>query len=31
MHVEHLVESAKYAVRAAGYTAVEINRRRSEP
>jgi hypothetical protein len=30
MHVEHLVESAKYAVRAAGYTAEEIYRRRSE-
>lgn len=30
MHVEHLVESAKYAVRAAGYTAVEIDRRRGE-
>jgi hypothetical protein len=28
-HVEHLVESAKFAVRAAGYTAAEIYNRRS--
>jgi hypothetical protein len=27
-HVEHLVESAKYAVRAASYTTEEIDRRR---
>jgi hypothetical protein len=31
MHVEHLVESAKYAVRAAAYTTEEIDRRRSAP
>jgi hypothetical protein len=28
LHVEHLVEAAKYAVRAAGYTAAEIDQRR---
>lgn len=28
MHVEHLVEAAKYAVRAAGYTAAQIDGRR---
>lgn len=28
-HVEHLVEAAKYAVRAAGYTTEEIYNRRS--
>jgi len=27
-HVEHLVESAKYAVRAAGYTTEEIDKQR---
>ena len=31
LHVEHLVESAKFAVRAAGYTTEEIDRRRSSP
>jgi hypothetical protein len=30
-HVEHLVESAKFAVRAAAYTTEEIDRRRSSP
>ena len=29
LHVEHLVEATKYAVRAAGYTAEEIYNRRS--
>lgn len=29
-HVEHLMESAKFAVRAAGYTAEEIERRQRD-